>query len=83
MKIYFFFVLQRDGTFNTKSQLVFQASHYENGIKIHCYAENEVTKHKGEPEGHKVLILEVRCKCPIVSFLLIIKAKSFFMKIHP
>ncbi|KAH1018820.1 hypothetical protein HUJ05_006512 [Dendroctonus ponderosae] len=50
----------RDGTFNTKSQLVFQASHYENGIKIHCYAENEVTKHKGEPEGHKVLILEVR-----------------------
>lgn len=56
------FFLQRDGTFNTKSQLVFQASHYENGIKIHCYAENEVTKHKGEPEGHKVLILEVRCK---------------------
>ncbi|KAL1502354.1 hypothetical protein ABEB36_007505 [Hypothenemus hampei] len=50
----------RDGTFNTKSQLVFQASHYENGIKIHCYASNEVTKHKGEPEGHKVLILEVR-----------------------
>ncbi|KAL1502352.1 hypothetical protein ABEB36_007505 [Hypothenemus hampei] len=51
---------ERDGTFNTKSQLVFQASHYENGIKIHCYASNEVTKHKGEPEGHKVLILEVR-----------------------
>ncbi|XP_066154008.1 uncharacterized protein nrm [Euwallacea fornicatus] len=51
---------ERDGTFNTKSQLVFQASHYENGIKIHCYAENEVTKHKGEPEGHQVLILEVR-----------------------
>lgn len=61
-----FFFLQRDGTFNTKSQLVFQASHYENGIKIHCYAENEVTKHKGEPEGHKVLILEVRCKCFIL-----------------
>ncbi|CAG9768077.1 unnamed protein product [Ceutorhynchus assimilis] len=51
---------ERDGTFNTKSTLVFQASHYENGVKIHCYAENEVTKHKGEPEGHKVLILEVR-----------------------
>ncbi|XP_050315809.1 uncharacterized protein LOC126750284 isoform X2 [Anthonomus grandis grandis] len=50
----------KDGTYNTKSQFVFQASHYENGIKIHCYAENEVTKHKGEPEGHQVLILEVR-----------------------
>ncbi|XP_076265083.1 neuromusculin isoform X5 [Rhynchophorus ferrugineus] len=56
----------RDGTYTTKSQLIFQASHWENGIKIHCYAENDVTKHHYEPEMHKLIILEVRYP-PVIS----------------
>ncbi|XP_060519272.1 titin isoform X2 [Cylas formicarius] len=57
---------ERDGTYTTKSQLVFQASHWENGIKIHCYAENEVIKKRHEPEMHRLLILEVRYP-PVIS----------------
>lgn len=56
------FLLQRDGTYTTKSSLIFKASHWENGKTIHCYAENEVIKNNNEPELHEVLVLDVRCK---------------------
>ncbi|XP_030767914.1 hemicentin-1 isoform X2 [Sitophilus oryzae] len=56
----------RDGTYTTKSQLIFEASHWENGMKVYCYAENNVTKHHYEPEMHDMLILEVRYP-PVIS----------------
>ncbi|KAJ8922096.1 hypothetical protein NQ315_004028 [Exocentrus adspersus] len=52
--------LQRDGTYTTKSSLVFKASHYENGRTIYCYAENAVMHKNSEPELHASIILDVR-----------------------
>ncbi|KAJ8954752.1 hypothetical protein NQ314_007022, partial [Rhamnusium bicolor] len=52
--------LQRDGTYTTKSSLVFKASHFENGRQFYCYAENDVMQKMKETEMHAMMILDVR-----------------------
>lgn len=53
---------QNDGTFETISQLVFEATRFENGITIRCEADNIVMREDSDKPIHDTLNLEVMCK---------------------
>ncbi|XP_046627513.1 uncharacterized protein LOC124308652 isoform X17 [Neodiprion virginianus] len=56
-----------DGTYRTESSLIFEATHYQNGKKFSCHAENIVTLQKSIRPMKKSIILDVYYP-PIVSY---------------
>lgn len=52
-------ILSIDGTYETVSNLSFEATRYENGAKFKCEAENEVMKETNERPIHATKELEV------------------------
>ncbi|XP_055381647.1 putative uncharacterized protein DDB_G0282133 isoform X3 [Condylostylus longicornis] len=51
--------LQKDGTYDTESQLIFTASRFENDITFGCHATNIVIKRNNEKPIHAEIPLEV------------------------
>ena len=65
-----FDVLQDDGTYETRSQLVFTATRYENGEVLTCEGDNPVMQENHEKPMRDTLTLEVLCEyqAPEITF---------------
>jgi hypothetical protein len=62
-------LFQADGTYETRSLLIFTATRYENGEVLTCKGTNPVMQQKEEKPMKDTLTLEVLCKyaaCPYV-----------------
>lgn len=53
---------KEDGTYHTQSDLIFNASRFENDVKFVCQAENIVLQINREAPMQSLLTLEVLCK---------------------
>jgi hypothetical protein len=59
-------VFQDDGTYDTRSLLIFTATRYENGEVLTCKGANPVMREKEEKPMQNTLTLEVLCKYTLV-----------------
>lgn len=62
-------LFQADGTYETRSLLIFTATRYENGEVLTCKGMNPVMQQKDEKPMRDTLTLEVLCKYTAYAYI--------------